>query len=227
MQNKIGLLIIATNKYINFLNDLLISAENFFCTDQQVTYFIFTNKEISVNTKRNYKIFYTEHKSWPWMTLGRYKMFWDNREDLSKMDYLFYCDVDMKFVNFVGPEILGDRVATLHPGYVGKRGAPETNPESLACIREEESMTYFAGGFNGGSSGEFLKMSDQLSRNIDIDYSKGIVAVWHDESHLNRYLVDNPPTVKLSPSYCYPESWNLPYVKRLLALNKNHAEVRS
>jgi len=30
----------------------------------------------------------------------------------------------------------------------------------------------------------------------------------------------------LDPSYCYPESWNLPYEKKLLALDKNHQEIR-
>ncbi len=70
-------------------------------------------------------------------------------------------------------------------------------------------------------------MSNFLANNIDIDYSRGIIAVWHDESHMNRYFIDNSPTVILSPSYCYPENVNLSYTKRLLALDKNHQEIRS
>ena len=30
----------------------------------------------------------------------------------------------------------------------------------------------------------------------------------------------------LSPSYCYPENWKLKYPKKLLALDKNHDEIR-
>ena len=57
-------------------------------------------------------------------------------------------------------------------------------------------------------------LSEILSRN------------WHHESHLNRYFIDNPPTIMLSPEYCYPENWDIPFKKRLLALDKNHEECR-
>ena len=36
-------------------------------------------------------------------------------------EYLFLIDADMLFEGDVGEEILGELVATLHPGYVGKR----------------------------------------------------------------------------------------------------------
>lgn len=232
-KKKIGLLIIATNKYVEFLNKLLISANKNFCLDHDVTYFIFTNKKVEINVHRNCEIIQIEHREWPWMTLGRYKIFNNFKNVLSKMDYLFYTDVDMEFVGDVGSEILGDRVATQHPGYLGRRGTPETNPESLACIYDHESITYFAGGFNGGTALEYLKMCDKLSDNIDIDYSKGIIALWHDESHMNRYFLDNKPTVILNPSYCYPENsnypqyqpiWDLP--RKLISLEKNNNELK-
>ena len=143
------------------------------------------------------------------------------------MDYLYYCDADMLFVGDVGDEILSDRVATVHPGYLGKRGTPETNPESSACVHDYEPLIYFAGGFNGGARDEYLRMANTLSHNILDDYRKGIIAVWYDESHLNRYFINFRPTRMLSPSYCYPESWSLPFEKKLLALDKNHEEVRS
>lgn len=224
----IGLLIIATNKYVNFLQSLITSADSNFLLEQDVTYFIFTNKEIEIDTNRKIVFIKVSHREWPWMTLGRYKIFSDNSEELSKMDYLYYCDSDMRFVDKVDNEILGDRVATQHPGYFGRRGEPETNPSSLACVYSYEDMQYFAGGFNGGTSEEFLKMSNKLSNNIEIDYSNGIIALWHDESHMNRYFIDNKPTVVLDPSYCCVEQWiDCPFGRRLLALDKNHSEMRS
>ena len=224
---KIGLLIIATNKYTQFLDTLIKSADEYFLKDYEVTYFLFSNQNIQIESNRNLIKINVEHKEWPWMTLGRYRIFSNNSEELSKMDYLYYCDVDMRFVSEVGSEILGDRVATQHPGYFGRRGTPETNPLSLACIFPFEEMQYFAGGFNGGKSIEFLRMSNTISENIDTDYSRGIIAIWHDESHMNRYFIDNKPTLILNPSYCYPENWNIPFERKLLALDKNHSEIRN
>lgn len=224
---KIGLLIIATNKYINFLESLISSADKFFLKDQEVTYFIFTNKDIEIKSNRNVVKIKTEHKEWPWMTLGRYKIFSENSSELSNMDYLYYCDADMRFVSDVGDEVISERVATQHPGYYGTRGTPETNSLSLACVFLHEQMQYFAGGFNGGTSEEYLKMANHISNNIDIDYLKNLIAVWHDESHMNRYFIDNPPTKILDPSYCYGESMNIPFKQRLLALDKNHKEIRN
>ena len=223
---SVGLLIIATNKYVSFLQPLIESADKFFLLNQEVTYFIFTNVDIDITSSRNVIKIYVDHKDWPWMTLGRYKIFSDNSELLSRMDYLYYCDADMRFVGEVGDEILGDRVATQHPGYYGKRGTPDTNKMSLAFVSPNEQMQYFAGGFNGGTTEEYLKMSKIISTNINIDYSKGIIAIWHDESHMNRYFIDNPPTVILSPSYCYGESMNIPFEKKILALDKNHSRIR-
>jgi histo-blood group ABO system transferase len=227
--NNIGLLIIATNKYVSFLQNLLESADKFFLKKQNVTYFIFTDKEDMsfLNTKRNFVITKINHKPWPLMTLHRYKFFKNIKDSLSKMDYLYYCDVDMRFVDYVDDEILSERVSTQHPYRYGTRGTPETNPKSLACVYPHENMEYFAGGFNGGSSYEFLKMSESISNNIDIDYSNGIIAVWHDESHMNRYFIDNPPTKILDPGYCYGETMNISFHKKLLALDKNHSIIRS
>lgn len=220
---KIGLLIIATNKYIEFLQPLITSADKWFLNGQEVTYFIFTNQNIEIETNRNVIKTNVEHKPWPWMTLGRYKIFTDNSEMLNKMDYLYYCDADMLFMGEVGEEIFSDLVATQHHGYLGRRGTPETNPKSLACVYPNEDMQYFAGGFNGGSSKEYLKMSDKLSKNIDIDYQNDIIAIWHDESHMNRYYIDNKPTLILNPSYCYHDAiTNSPFKRKIVALTKNH-----
>lgn len=224
---KVGLLIIATNKYIQFLQPLIESADKYLLKNNEVTYFIFTNQSIEINSVRDVVKINVDHREWPWMTLGRYKIFTDNSDTLSQMDYLYYCDVDMLFVSDVGTEILSERVATQHPGYFGKRGTPETNFNSLAFVHPQEPMQYFAGGFNGGSSEEYLKMASVISKNIDIDFSNGIIAIWHDESHINRYFIDNPPTKILDPSYCCVENWyDCPFGRKLLALIKRHEDIR-
>lgn len=226
--SKIGLLIIATNKYSRFLDNLITSADEFFLKGFDVTYFIYTDQNnLNLETQRNVKIIPIKHRPWPWMTLGRYKIFNDSKLKLMEMDYLFYCDADMKFVGSIEREILSARVATQHPGYVGKRGTPETRSESLACVYPHENMQYFAGGFNGGAKSEFLKMSRKLSYNIQIDNDNDIIAVWHDESHMNRYFIDNPPTKILDPGYCWAECHKPPFHPRIIALDKDHKSIRT
>lgn len=224
---KVGLLIIATDKYTRFLKNLISSADKFFCKNHEVNYFIFSNLNNDVQTERKLNIFNIEHKPWPWMTLGRYHIFYDHYQALSQMDYLYYCDADMLMVDEIGDEIFSDRVATQHPGFFGERGTPEFRNKSLAYIDPSEKMEYFAGGFNGGSSKEYLKMCKILSENIKKDLDNDIIAIWHDESHINRYFIDNPPTKILTPSYCFGEGMNIPFEPKLIALNKNHTEIRS
>ena len=224
--SKIGLLLIATNKYSVFLQPLISSSDTHFLSNHDVTYFVFTNHDMEISSNRNVVQFYVEHRPWPWMTLGRYKIFSQQKKILSQMDYLYYCDVDMLMVGEVGDEILSDRVATQHPGYYGSRGTPETEPISSACVYDHEPMQYFAGGFNGGTSSEYLKMSQTIMNNIDSDLDKGYIAVWHDESHLNRYFIDHPPTKILCPSYCYHIPYGLPFPSKIITLDKNHEEIR-
>lgn len=222
---KVGLLIVATGKYTQFVDPLLDSADKYFCVDHDVTYFVFTDGSLA--PRKNMKTFFQPRLGWPKDTLMRLSIYYQHSSELEGMDYLFATDADMLFVDSVGSEILSERVATQHPGFVGRRGTYETRSFSTAYVGPAEGKQYFAGGFNGGSAQEFLKMARIITENIQRDFQKNMIAVWHDESHINRYFIDNPPTCILSPSYCYPESWNLPYQKRLLALDKNHSAMRS
>ena len=65
------------------------------------------------------------------------------------------------------------------------------------------------------------------ARPSDVDYANKLEAVWHDESHLTRYVCDHPSTLLLSPGYCYPEGSNLPFEPKILALDKDHDVIRS
>lgn len=222
---KVGLLIVATGRYDTFVAPLITSARKHFCTDCNVTYFVFTDGVIPVADD----IVRIDQKrlGWPYDTLMRCKIYYEAREFFKDQDYLFACDADMLFVDTVGKEILSDRVATQHPGFVGRRGTYEDrNRNSAAYVKSTEGQYYFAGGFHGGLRDEFIKLTKAMVEGIEKDLENDFIAVWHDESHLNRYFIDNAPTVILTPSYCYPERWQLPYTKRLLALDKDHSEMR-
>ncbi|MAF35776.1 hypothetical protein CL622_01515 [archaeon] len=223
---NIGLLLIATGKYDLFVPQLLDGASKFFLANHNVTYFLFTDSQKEFNVPNLIKI-HEPHKPWPLPTLHRYKMFSNKREILYGQDYLFYCDVDMKFVNSVGDEILSKSVSTIHPGHYGSRGDTETNPDSLAYVGPKEKLIYFAGGFQGGETEEFLRMSRELSNRIDEDKKNGIIAKWHDESHMNRWRIDNPPTKILDCGYCFQATLPRPHTPRILALEKDHKAFRS
>ncbi len=220
----IGLCIMATGKYATYAERFVESCRKFFFTNHQVTYFIFTDQPLQPS--KDVVRVEQQRLGWPFDTMMRFKVYYQHRELFHNIDYLYASDADMLFVDYVGDEILSTRIGTQHPGFVGKRGSYETNPQSTACISNKEGKTYFAGGFYGGEKNEFLNICKIASQNIEVDLQKNLIAVWHDESHLNRYFVDHPPTKVLSPAYCYPESWNIPYKKKLLALDKNHQDMR-
>lgn len=229
---KIALLVIATNKYIKFTYPLWESVKKHFLPNHQVDMFIFTN--VDEQPEGTHKI-YQDHVPFPYPTLMRYHIFTKNKSHYSDYDAHYYCDADMLFANAVGEEILSDITATLHPGFCNfprHTYSYETRPESSAYVSPNEGTHYFCGGFNGGF--KYLDMAEKITKLVDSDQDKGITAVWHDESYLNRYLITNPPTKILTPAYCYPDkpeqvkAWKLSNISPILyALSKNHAEVRS
>jgi len=161
---------------------------------------------------------------------------------LRDSDYVFYCDVDSRFVDYVGKD---DELAeyirearysklfcTRHPGFWdGKTGSWETRRESLSYVDPSmRALFYVAGGFIGGSCVEFLNLAGVCSELIRSDLRKGVMACWHDESFLNKYIsCINTNVSFLSPAYVYPEgcdwfTWQ--GSPRILALQKDHKAMR-
>lgn len=223
-KHNIGMCVMATGKYDKYAIKMIDSARKYFCTNHNVYFFVFTDQDFPKSN--DVTSIFQERLGWPHDTLKRFHVYYKNKTLFNEMDYLFAIDADMLFVAPVGDEILGDTVATQHPGFVDKRGSYETNKKSTAYVGKKEGKYYFAGGFYGGKKDRFIKLLKSNIDHIEKDFKKGYIAVWHDESHLNRYLINNKPDVILSPSYCYPENWDLPYEKKLLALDKNHDEIR-
>ena len=166
---------------------------------------------------------------WPDATIYRYAVICEQAAKLADATHVFLIDADMRFVAPVGQEILAPLVGTTHPGFVGRarnlRAAPGVGGLRRRTAR---GATYFCGGFVGGERQPFLALAAAVQANVAADDAAGITAVWHDESHLNRYLIDHPPSLVLSPSYCYPEDdrhyirtiWPEPYEPRIVALVK-------
>ncbi len=221
-----GLLVVATHRYVEFVEPLCESVRRYFHTTERTQVILFTD---GPQAPEGVWRVHQPHLPWPQTTLLRYNMYLEQEALLSGLDYLFCCDADMRLVDHVGPEILGDRVATLHPGFfqVPRRRFPyETRPNSRAYVGPDEGHWYFAGGFNGARAAAFLDTARAVRDMVDEDRSRDLIAVWHDESYLNRVFCDNAPSLILSPSYCHPESMTLPLPRKLVALDKPHAELR-
>lgn len=227
---KIGILYICTGKYDIFWKDFYLSCEKYFFTEEEKVYYVFTDAPQIYNesSPKIVKIF-QENLGWPHNTLMRFSMFQTVTERLRKeTDYLFFFNANALLLDRVGSEILptGDEqylVVASHPLFYKKpvqQFPYERNSESLACISAQEGKYYLGGGFNGGRTSEYLELIKTLSDNIETDLSKGIIAAWHDESHLNRYFIDHPPKV-LTPAYLFPgDHPYLPYKKIILMRDK-------
>ena len=120
-------------------------------------------------------------------------------------------------------------VGTIHPGFYKSSKIEYTydrNPSSHAYIPFGSGKQYYAGGFNGGKSKNFLTMAKTIATWRKSDQNKNIIPIWHDESYMNKYMFLNPPTLELDPSYCYPENWQLPFIPRLVSLYKDNHNIR-
>lgn len=241
---KVGLLLVATNRYKQFIDQLLESVDKYFFSGSQINIYLFiddTSFEFKKPARMNIRVFKIESLKFPFATLFRYHLFSKVKQYID-CDYVFYSDVDMRFVDFVNEEILpldlpdeNKIVAVRHCGfYVAGGGGWETREESTAYIAPEKRKFYYAGGFQGGTKDAYLSACETMKNNIDTDSKKGVMAVWHDESHANKYLSERLGKFKeLTPDYCMVEeegkriAWGVNnFAPKLIALKKNHEEIR-
>jgi histo-blood group ABO system transferase len=225
---KVGLCVIATANYRMFLRPLLRSVRANFLPGHEVTVFLFTDGE--VEEAEDLRVIRVEHSEWPGMAIRRYALFREHADEFEKMEYLYYLDADMRVIGRVGEEILGDLVGTIHPGFHDKQRQKftyERRRESKAWIPPEEGIFYYCGAFQGGRRERYLEAAREMAGWIDEDALNGVTAVWHDESHWNRYLVDSPPSLSLTPSYCwYPDGRSKEFEGKIAVVLKDARRMR-
>jgi len=217
---KIAINIIATAGYKKYLKPLIQSAEKYFLPGIEKTYFLYTDLVAPFDLPGIKSHFIQiEHQPWPLVTLHRYhyisNYFLNEYPGYKNVfDYIFYVDADALFVYPAGTEILP--LSGFGPGMIAVEHCQhvcgdsdkfpfERNYNSCAYIPTGTPATYYGGGFVGGDIGTFISAASWMAMCIDTDKKSGIIPVFHDESILNKYLHINPPAVKLSPSYHWPE----------------------
>ncbi|XP_048204707.1 globoside alpha-1,3-N-acetylgalactosaminyltransferase 1 [Perognathus longimembris pacificus] len=232
----VGVAVFAVGKYTQFVQPFLESAEEFFMRGFRVHYYIFTNSPTAIpgvrlGPGRRLSLLPTQgHPHWEEVSLRR-------METISKhvaqrahreVDYLFCLSVDMTFQNPWGPETLGDMVAAIHPGYFSvprQRFPYERRQASTAFVADEEGDFYYGGAVFGGRVANVYEFTRGCHMAIMADKANGIMAVWQEESHLNRRFISHKPSKVLSPEYLWDDRKPQPPSLKLIRFSSLHKET--
>lgn len=212
---KVAILYISTGRYIVFWEPFYQATEKYFLPGIEKKYFLFTDHK-HLSLPKNVTSVYIPQEPWPNITLKRYHFFLSQRSKLKEFDYLFFMNGNLIFQNPIGLEVLPSEeqkiMVTQHPSFwkekIKERLTYDRNPKSKSYVGWDEGGQYFMGGFNGGISSDFLAMSQTIKDWTDVDISNGVMPLWHDESMLNRYMInfmkETHPLI-LEPNYAVPE----------------------
>ena len=231
---KVGILYICTGKYTVFWPDFYRTFREKFLPESDKTFFVFTDApSIEGDGAPDVHRIYQKALDWPYSSLLRFKMFAGQAEALGKMDYLFFananlvCRETVTEAEFLPRPDRGERLLVVQqPGFWDKKPIFYTydrNPKCRAYIPYNCGRDYVSGGLNGGTAAAFLAMSRELDRRTDADLADGQMALWHDESHLNRYIAEQDPASYrlLTPAYWYPEGWDMPFAQKIVVRDKS------
>ncbi|XP_016069225.1 PREDICTED: N-acetyllactosaminide alpha-1,3-galactosyltransferase-like [Miniopterus natalensis] len=209
----VGLTVFAVGRYIDFyLYRFMTSADKYFMVGQKVIIYILTDNFSKVHwielgrfhTMKVFKI--KQEKRWQDISMMRMKTISEHVVDhiQYEVDFLFCMDVDQIFMKKYGLETLGESVAQLHAYWYKAHPTEvpyERNQSSEAYIPIGKGDFYYHAAVFGGTPMQVLSITRECSKGIMNDKKNNIEAVWHDESHLNKYFFLHKPTKLLSPEY--------------------------
>lgn len=211
---KIAVLYICIGKYTVLWPEFYDSARKYLFTSDNVHYFVYTDSDclkrqlshlpdVTAIAERNH--------GWPGNTLFRFEMFLRIKQILKDFDFIYFFNANTQFLSKIDEDILpnaNELVVAEH--FAMKNIDPilfeyDRNKKSEAYVPYgKESTHYVQAALIGGRADAFLLMCKLCASNIEKDLQNEVVARWHDESHLNKYILDK--SVKILPlSYIYPE----------------------
>lgn len=224
---RIAFLTIATNKYSSFVKNLYDSLQKY-KNNINIELICFSNNI----TNSQFQTVPITHVPFPLISMMRYHYYSSQSSLLSYYDYLYHIDCDMEIMSNLDDAFIGDNVCVIHPSYYSNNLSNlsfpyDRNPNSQAYVPQGVGNRYYQNCFQGGSSKNFLTMCDVLQKRTEHDLRNNYIALWHDESYMNRYMVENPPTIELPPTYAQPEGWQSYGETKILHRSKNHNDIRS
>lgn len=227
---NIKIFTIATNNYKNFLNSFLNSFGSLFLPNYEKEFHVFID-DINYISDSEYLFKYkVKHEKWPFITLNRYKFISELAPKIENDDLCIFADIDLEIVRPIDTFHVDKLFGVNHPGnyYVDNIISLEDNPNSLAYVDKSklpDDYQYIQGCFWGGTGECFLKLINCLYNNTRLDYENNVVAKWHDESHLNKYLIENFNDFTILPSsFAFPQNWSLNIPKFIIHKDKNMSE---
>ncbi|XP_043977973.1 alpha-1,3-galactosyltransferase 2-like isoform X2 [Gambusia affinis] len=214
--SSVALTVFAVGRYLDaYLETFLNSSEQHFMSSLPVSYYVFTDTpekvpNIKLAPSRHLKVIKVErHTRWQDISMMRMKAISDVIESdiRHRATHVFCFDVDQVFTGRFGPEALGDSVALLHAHYYHLPKMLFTYDRNLKskAFMKTGDFYYHAAVF-GGSWGSVKALTEACYRNIMADKENQVEALWHDESHLNKYFWLHKPSRVLSPEYCWDTS---------------------
>lgn len=233
---------IGTGNYLNFLPNYYESVTNNFCSDCNKTILVFTDGDID-DTPDDVVVRKVEHKPWPYVTLQRFGMIKDAEDEILKHDWFVFMDADtivnqtIEYDEFFDEE--KDFIGVHHPCHYMKLPPHNTRygsfdrTNSRAKVSDEDDLsTYWQGCLWGGRSSEIMSLITELDNRIESDLKDDIIALWHDESHLNKFFIENKDRVNtLSPSFAYPEDFDSQCKKlfdpKIVHISKNNSKYHT
>lgn len=232
---KIAILYICTGAYNRFFEGFYESSEKYFLHGKaEKDYFVFTD-DLLLSDAQNVHLIERKCQGFPADSLFRFEMFLQVKEQLLDFDYLYFFNANSEFKKPVNEEILPDETG-LSMGLWYNQEKPwwspwrvldhpaffcyEHNKKSLAYIPPfERKYKQYMGGLNGGRTKEYLEMIDTLSNNVRIDYENGIIAIAHDQSHINAYMRTHQ-CKELPKEMCWPEEWPSSFEPKIIFRDK-------
>ena len=200
---SIAILFICTGKYEIFWDSFYNSCKEFFYPQEEKEFFVFTESERIIKSKyKDVQSFYQIKTGWPYDTLLRFQWFMTIQDKLSHFDYCYFFNANTAFSGIIRKDIIPfpDQKEPLifwcHPrainDFTGDSFHPERNPLSTAYVEIGSPCRCYGGGFFGGTSEAFVLMCKELRDNIMKDLNNGIIAIWHDQSHIIHYAITHP-----------------------------------
>ena len=219
---KIAIIFLGTNSYINYFPNYYLKIKKLFLPKTYKDFFIFTNQtNHPYLNKKDIVIVKIEHEKKPMLKSFKYLDKVDKK--LKNYDYVIWIDADMHINCLISEQEFFSHDKPLfgvqHPNFIRGGGNFEHNPNSLAGVNKNDDLSvYIQACFWGGKSDHVLKLVKELKKRIEIDAKNNIMAKMQDESHLNKYFLENKTLFHIyNPSYAYPERIiPKPFKKRII-----------